>query len=490
MPGNDEQDVLNAILRTEFLSFTGKVFNTLCPGQSLVPDWYLQAIAYQLDRVRRGEVRRLIINLPPRSLKSLMTSVAFPAFLLGHDPTRRIICASYGSDLAYKFSNDFRVTLNSNWYRSLFPNTKISRTKDSESEVALTGHGFRLATSVSGTLTGRGGDTIIVDDPLKPVDALSQPRRDAVNEWFANTLLSRLDSKLDGVIIVVMQRVHMDDLTGFLLCQSDEWEVLSLPAIAESDEEISIAPGRFHRRRIGDVLSPTREPPETLEGIKHQLGSDVFSAQYQQAPVPPGGAMIKRAWLKYYGSLPESPSRPFIIQSWDTAAKGNPDNDWSVCTTWAQINGTLWYLHDVWRCRVDYPKLKARVKELAQQFRADEVLIEDAGSGTFLLQELQSEVSGLVGVKPQHDKETRMAAASAKIEAGQVFLLARAPWLAELEAELLSFPGSRYDDQVDSVSQALNYLSGREVWARPWAALPDLRHYPQRRWPLPPRFIP
>lgn len=490
MTENNDQAMLNAILRTDFLSFAEKVFNTLCPGQAFVSEWYLQAIAYQLERVRRGEVRRLIINLPPRSLKSIMASVAFPAFLLGHDPTRRIICASYGSDLAIKFSNDFRAILNDNWYRMLFPNTRISRTKDSESEVVLTERGFRLATSVGGTLTGRGGDTIIIDDPLKPVDAASQPRRDAVNEWFASTLLSRLDSKLEGAIIVVMQRVHMDDLTGFLQRQSDEWEVLALPAIAEGAEQVAIAPGRFHQRCPGDALSPAREPLESLEGTKRQLGSDLFSAQYQQAPVPPGGVMVKRAWLKYYKSVPQGSSRPFIIQSWDTAAKGNPDNSWSVCTTWAQIDGTNWFLLDVWRCHVDYPKLKAKVVELAQQFHADEVLIEDAASGTFLLQELSSKVIGLVGVKPQHDKEIRMAAATAKIEAGQVFLPEDATWLADLEAELLTFPVGRYNDQVDSVSQALNHHSGNEIWSRPWAPFPELPRYPAWRRPLPPRFIP
>ena len=490
MTGTADRDVLNAILRTDFPSFVEKVFNTLCPGQTFVPAWYLDAIAYQLDRVRRGEVCRLIINLPPRSLKSIMASVAFPAFVLGHDPTRQIICASYSNDLAGKFSNDFRAVLGSGWYRAAFPATRISRTKDSESEVALTRRGFRLATSVGGTLTGRGGDIIIIDDPLKPLDADSELRRGAANDWFSNTLLSRLNNKRDGAIIVVMQRVHMDDLTGFLLGQSDEWEVLSLPAIAESDEQIALAPGRFHQRRVGDVLSPAREPLEEIENTKRQVGSGVFSAQYQQAPVPPGGAMIKRAWLKYYTSLPEIQGRPYIIQSWDTAAKGGPENDWSVCTTWVHINGTLWYLRDVWRGRVDYPTLKAKVKELAQEFGADEVLMEDAGSGTFLVQELKGKVRGLIPVKPDRDKQTRMAAASAKIEAGQVFLLEGASWIADLEAELLAFPGSRYDDQVDSVSQALNHHSTLEIWTRPWKPLPDLWPRPRGRWPLPPRFIP
>ena len=219
-------------------------------------NWHLEAIAYQLERVRRGEIKRLIINMPPRSLKSVTASVAFPAFVLGHDPTRRIICVSYSGDLAKKHANDFRAVLEARWYRELFPGTRIGQ-KDSETEIELTARGFRLATSVGGTLTGRGGDLIIIDDPLKPDDAHSETKRNAANEWFKNTLLSRLDDKRTGAIIIVMQRVHMDDLTGFVTSQSDEWQVLNLPAIAEVDEVIPISDDenpsavasarRFHR---------------------------------------------------------------------------------------------------------------------------------------------------------------------------------------------------------------------------------------------------
>ena len=148
------------------------------------------------------------------------------------------------------------------------------------------------------------------------------------------------------------------------------------------------------------------------------------------------------------------------------------------------------HLRDVWRGRVDYPTLKAKVKELAQEFGADEVLMEDAGSGTFLVEELKGKVRGLIPVKPDRDKQTRMAAASAKFEAGQVFLLEGASWLADLEAELLAFPGSRYDDQVDSVSQALNHRSGLASWAGTWPPLPPMPGYRLRRWRLPGQFIP
>jgi hypothetical protein len=310
--------ILEALLRADFRAFVHKAFATLSPGQLYISTWHIEAIAWQLERVRRGEIRRLIINMPPRSLKSIMASVAFPAFVLGHDPSRRIICVSYSGDLSRKHSNDFRALLESSWYRGTFPNARIGPYKNSETEIELTARGFRLATSVGGTLTGRGGDIIVIDDPLKPDDALSETKRSAANQWFANTLFSRLDDKRTGAIVIVMQRVHMDDLTGFLLSQSSEWELLSLPAIAEFDETVALGNGRSHRRRFGEALSPEREPAPVLEALKLQIGSDAFSAQYQQAPVPPGGAMVKRHWVRRYGAELPSPA-----EAYDSAELGH-----------------------------------------------------------------------------------------------------------------------------------------------------------------------
>jgi len=447
--------ILEALLRNDFRTFVEKVFMTLTPGQTFIRSWHLEAIAYQLERVRRGEIKRLIINMPPRSLKSIMASVAFPAFILGLEPSRRIICASYSGELAKKHSNDFRAVLESPWYRSTFSGTRVGPFKNNETEIELTARGFRLATSVGGTLTGRGGDIIIVDDPLKPDDAFSETKRSGANQWFTNTLLSRLDDKRTGAIVVVMQRIHMDDMTGFLTGQSDEWEILNLPAIAESDEAIPCWSGKPYFRKSGDVLSPEREPLYVLEALKTQIGSDAFSAQYQQMPVPPGGAMIKRHWIVRYKDLPPASERLLTLQSWDTANKGGPQNDWSVCTTWVVARKMQWYLVDVWRRRVDYPALKSIVETHAKQWKARRVLVEDAGAGTMLVQELRARVSGIIGVKPERDKVSRMAVASAKFEAGQVLLPERAPWLADLESELFAFPGARHDDQCDSISQAL-----------------------------------
>jgi predicted phage terminase large subunit-like protein len=471
-----------ALLRTDFRAFLNKVFLTLTPGQNYVRTWYVDAMAWRLERVRRGEVVRQIINMPPRTLKSIAASVALPAFILGHEPWRRIICVSYSGELAKKHSNDFRAVLESSWYGAAFPNARIGPVKNTETEIELTARGFRLATSIGGTLTGRGGDIILIDDPLKPDEALSESKRSAANQWFTNTLLSRLDDKRTGAIVVVMQRVHIEDLTGFLLGQSDQWDVFSLPAIAESDEIIPVWADHKHCRKIGESLSPEREPIPVLEALKLQIGSAAFSAQYQQAPVPPGGAMIKRHWIVRYPALPPRVERLCVLQSWDTASKGGPDNDWSVCTTWIVTRKGLWYLAHVWRQRVDYPALKATVVRLADEWRARRVLVEDTGAGTSLVQELRGLASGIIAVKPESDKVSRMAVASARFEAGEALLPERAPWLADLEAELFAFPGSRYDDQCDSISQALLDKGNSwmafippETWKQviAWASIPD-----------------
>jgi hypothetical protein len=299
--------LLDAILRSDFPSFIHRCFNSLTPGARFLPNWHIKALAFHLEQARLGKIRRLIICMPPRSLKSIVASVAFPAFVLGHDPTRRLIAASYGAELAVKHASDCRAILRAAWYKRLFPRTRISKIKDTESEVVTTVRGYRLTTSIDGTLTGRGGDMIIVDDPLKPSDALSDSKRERVNNWHNDTLISRLDDKQTGVIVVVMQRLHVHDLVGAVLDGPDQWTVLNLPAIAEQDERIQIGENEYHVRRVGDLLHAEREPQSVLDSLKAQLGSDIFSAQYQQRPVPSGGAMIKRAWVRRYEQLPPRP---------------------------------------------------------------------------------------------------------------------------------------------------------------------------------------
>ena len=442
--------LLQALLRHDLYHFAMKVFATVNPGEPFLPNWHLKAICHHLELVRQGKIRRLRIEVPPRSLKSVCASVAFPAFLLGHDPTTKIITKCYSADLAAKHAGDCRA-----WYRDLFPQTRISATKNQEANYEMTARGYRYATSVGGTLTGRGGNLIIIDDPLKPEDAMSEAKREAVNGWYSRTLMSRLNNKAKDAIILVQQRLHMDDLAGYVDAL-DAWVTLRLPAIAEEDTLIQIGPGKFHARKMGDILHPEREPLAVLDGLKLALGSTNFSAQYQQSPVPPDGEVVRWGWFQRYPAPPAA-NTLIIYQSWDTASKPEENCDFSVCTTWGVIGDDL-YLLDINRARLDFPSLKRRVIDQAKQWRPRSIIVEDKGTGTSLIQQLRSESHGIpypTAFLPKDDKITRLHAQSARIEAGHVWLPERAPWLEDLRVELASFPQGRHDDQVDSISQFL-----------------------------------
>lgn len=351
--------------RTDLVSFTRRSFHELVPGTFFASNWHIEAMAYHLEEVRRGAIRRLIITMPPRSLKSITASVAFPAFIHGHEPTKSIICVSYSQDLAAKHQNDYRAILRSPWYREAFPGTCIDPMKDNEGETLLTSRGVRLATSVGGTLTGRGADIIIIDDPLKAGDAASETKRKATNDWFSSTLQSRLNDKRDGAIVIVTQRLHTDDLVGHVLeADPAAWKVLNLPAIAPCDGIVRIGPNRCHHVRQADVLHPTREPLETLEELRRSIGSEMFAAQYLQEPVPPGGNMFRRSWVERYDVAPADGE---IIQSWDTASKMAPHNDWSVCTTWRVLDDRYYLLH-VFREKLEYPDLRRKAVELSRLY--------------------------------------------------------------------------------------------------------------------------
>ena len=451
------RNVTDVVCQLDLASFIRKCFQTLEPNSEFLPNWHIHAIAYQLEQVRRGKIKRLNINLPPRMLKSFICSVVFPAYILGHDPTKRVIVLSYSVELAIKFSNDFRAIINSAWYRSLFPETRISRTKNTELEVLTTRNGSRLAGSLEGSVTGRGGDYVIIDDPLKPMDALSDSKRERVNELYDRTLDSRLDTKKSGAFVLLMQRLHEDDLSGKLQRSSDKWTTLSLPAIAEREEIIQIAEHDHHQRQKGDALHPERASLEELENTRSQIGFQVFAAQYQQAPVQRHSIMIKRESICRYDELPRPTSSSFVLQSWDAAAKDGELNDYSACATLLFHEGKIYVAHML-QDRFEYVDLIPRAIAHARMHRPKIILVEDIGIGTALLGELKK--AGLPAqpaVKLPYDKKTRLLIQSPKLTNGTMRLPRQAVWLANLEAELCGFPYTRHDDQVDCLSQALAY---------------------------------
>lgn len=463
------QNVYDALLRKDVHAFAQKAFNTLHPNGGLKSNWHIDAISAALEDTISGKTKRLIINLPPRSLKSELASVILPAFLLGRNPSERIVCVSYAQPLSAKLSRLCSNILKADWYQRIFPGTRLS--KDTEEMIETTRGGARVATSVGGSVTGLGGNFIIIDDPMKPDEAASSAALEKVVRYYREVLSTRLDDKLSGVIILVMQRVHEDDLAGVLLRQPN-WHHLCLPAIGTRDDAIPIGGGRTHLRRVGDLLHPDREPGWALDEARLNLGSAAFEAQYQQSPVPAEGAVIKFAWLKRFDLASAPQGR--VVQSWDTALKGDPGRDYSVCTTWREAAGKQ-FLVDIYRERLDFPDLVKAAVRLHAEHQPHGLLIEDEGSGTSLSQDLRARL-GIFAItrRPKTDKETRLATVAPMFESGQVFVPHEAPWLAEFIRELCGFPNVKHDDQVDSVTQYLLWRRDqeREVFTVDWGDEP------------------
>jgi len=279
--------------------------------------------------------------------------------------------------------------------------------------------------------------------------------RNYVNEWFGRTLYSRLNDQKTGVIILVMQRLHTDDLVGHLVEQGG-WELLNLPAIAVEEERHLIRSlGKVFEyvRHPGDLLQPSRQGHEELAGVRATMGEYDFSAQFQQSPVPMGGAIVKEAWLKVFDETPGTFEE--IVQSWDTANKDTELSDYSVCTTWGLLMNRMYLLH-VLRKRLNYPDLKRAVQEQARLYKATAILIEDRASGTQLIQDLRRDGFNKIHARsPEGDKATRLYVRTPWFEGGNVLLPKEASWLADYKNELLAFPKAKHDDQVDATTQAL-----------------------------------
>jgi predicted phage terminase large subunit-like protein len=460
------------ILRNDFCAFMHRAFLELNPQSAFEPNWHLDVLAAKLEEVRLGLCKRLIINIPPRHLKSHAASIAFPAWLLGHDPAMQILAVSYAQDLSDKLARDCRALITSRFYRALF-DTRLSADRNAAAEFATTEAGYRLSTSVGGVVTGRGADVIIVDDPMKADEALSEARRQAVSSWYDNTLRSRLNRQEQGAIIIIMQRLHADDLVAHLQ-QTETWDVLSFPAIAEKNEHYVIRTPygrRLIKRTSGETLHPALLSSAALDQLRHTMTEYNFAAQYQQDPQPASGLIVRRSWLRFYGEKEKPETFDEIVQSWDTANKVTELSDYSVCTTWG-VKGPQMYLLDVFRHKLEFPALKRMVCELANLRRATVVLVEDKSSGTQLIQELRADGFALVQAAPTNndDKVMRLRSQTAKIEGQFVLFPEKAHWLDAYLLELMSFPNSKHDDQVDSTVHAL-------AWSTQEATKPGMGVY-------------
>ncbi len=448
--GQTKKRVFNALCRENFYAFVKKAFNETHGSEHFHDSFAIELICDRLEKCMRGEIRKLIINIPPRNLKSFITSVCLPAYLLGKDSQKEIVCVSYSSDLANKLSRDTKSIMEMPFYKDIFA-TRIGR-KNTEDMFETTKHGSRAATTVQGALTGLGGNYLVLDDPCSAADVLSDVKRKNLNDWFQNTFLSRLNDKKEGVMIVIMQRLHEEDLTAILEKQGG-WEVLSLPAIAEKDESFVLSDGRIVGRKAGEVLNPEHEPLEILLDLKKAMSEYNFSAQYQQNPIPLKGNIINFDDFKYFEKLPTGDNR-IVVQSWDCAHKTGENNDFSVCVTGAIINNII-YILDISRYRLEFPDLLDEIKNIQCITHANEVVIEDADIGSGIIQQLEKDGCYPIPFKPEVAKPVRAACVTKLIRDGRVRLLKNADWLDNFAKEVKVFPYGAHDDQVDALVQLL-----------------------------------
>jgi predicted phage terminase large subunit-like protein len=448
------EQILKAILRQDLSSFIAKSFYEINPGTEYLPNWHIDLIAYYLQEVTNGNIKRLIINMPPRALKSVCVSVAWPAWILGNKASSRIMAASYSQSLSIKHSMDSKLIMASDWYRDLFQETIISKKHNQKSKFLTTQNGFRMSTSVGGVATGEGGDFLIIDDPHNPTHINSKKRRDFVIEWYERTFSTRLNNKKTGAIVIVMQRLHEEDLSGYL-ANKKGWEILKIPAIATESKVYQIGSRPIEIRR-GDILHAGREAHEHLKIAEEELGSHNFAAQYQQDPAPAQGGLLSDANFLFYEYMIHD--FEYIAQSWDTAIKAKSSSDYSVCTVWGVKYGKYYLLHML-REKFEYPALKAAALSIAAKWRPKYILIEDKASGQSLIQDLKHETDlRIIAIKVSQDKITRFSRATEFFLNEQVYLPDKKYIKDLVIKELTMFPNSKNDDIVDSISQFLGFV--------------------------------
>jgi predicted phage terminase large subunit-like protein len=416
------------------------------PWLEIVP--HVRLIVEHLEAVEHGDIDRLVITLPPRHLKSTEGSIAFPGWFLGRHPDRHIILASYAQELASDFGRKVRNLVADPLHQMIFPECVLSGDSAAAHRFSLTAGGGAFFVGAGGSVTGRGADLLIIDDPIKSrEEANSSAYRRSLQQWFEQVAYTRLQGH--QAIVLIQTRWHQDDLAGWLLREhsSDGWTNLVLPAIAE--------PGDPLGRREGEALWPERFPVEVLNRIREAIGTSAWVSLYQQRPVAEAGGVFKREWWRVYRDQPECRR---IIFSLDCAFKTNQQNDYSVVAVFGETPTGYALLH-VTRDRLEFPDLERRVIALAEIWRPNAILVEDAASGQSLIQALQRGTRlPILPVKPQGDKLARANGVSPLVESGRVALPESAPWLSDFLEEVSSFPAAPHDDQVDALSQALAYL--------------------------------
>jgi predicted phage terminase large subunit-like protein len=456
---------------TDFRAYVEQAWPILEPSTVFLPNWHIDLLCEALEAVTAGEITRLLINVPPRYMKSLLVSVFWPTWEWLRAPQTRWLFASYSESLATKHSLDRRTVLQSEWYGGRWGDrVRLIPTPNEKTEYHNDRRGSMVALSVGGSATGKGGNRIVVDDPQNPMQAESDTQREQAVTFFQQTLGTRLDDKRRGAIVVVMQRLHHRDLSA--VCLEQGYTHVCLPAECETATRITFPrSGHTLTRQLGEPLWPAREGVAELAAQRTALGSAAYAGQYQQRPSPRGGGLFKRDWWRYYDELPPLDR---YAQSWDLAFKDGDANDYVVGFVAGQRGGDI-YLIDRFKAHASFQRTVEAIQRFAARYpQTGAIYIEDKANGPAVIDVLRHTVAGLIAVNPAGGKFSRASAAEPRVEAGNIYLprpttpagvrLPQRAWVDDFIEQLAIFPRGQHDDDVDAFTQLLVQWQG-QAWS-------------------------
>jgi len=484
------EELMHGIATRSFKWFVKLAWPQIDPAP-LVWNWHVEAVCDHLQAVTEGRIKRLIINIPPGHAKSMLVSVLWPAWVWVRRPQWQVLCASYDVALSTRDSVKCRELMRTEWYRQWFRKGSPFETcfpwefvddQDQKTYYSNNKGGHRVAIGVGGKGTGLRGDALLIDDAMKADDAHSKLERDKVIRWKTETMASRFNDAKHASQVLIMQRLHEEDLTGFLLKQGG-WQHLCLPSEFETDRRSTTyeqLPGgrKFWsdpRTREGELLFPQKFPREVLDDLKsgRGMGSYAYAGQHQQRPVPAEGGLIKKEWFNRRWMMPgEQPvdglhCRP-LPETFDTytiwvdaAFKGTADSDRVAIGVFGSKGADQYLLELKWDQMGFVDTVKALLDLRSRWRRVTGIYIEDKANGSAIIDTLKGSVPGIIAVQPEGGKEARIAAASAFIEAGNLWLPLNELWVNDMIAEACSFPKAPHDDSIDMLAYALIGLCGR-----------------------------
>lgn len=459
-------------------SFVEVAWRIIEPSTKLLWNWHHELICEYLTAVYEGQIRRLIINMPPRYMKSILATITFPVWCWTKKPSMRFIFASYSQSLSTRHSVDRRRLIESAWYQTAYGD-KVCLASDQnlKMEFENTKRGHMIATSMGGTVTGKGCDVLVVDDAHNPKLAQSEKQRQSAIDAFDKTFSSRLDDKREGRMIIVMQRLHEKDLSGHLLAKDADWEHLMIQGINETKRAI-VFPISKRRKTlpVGHILHPERESATELQRQKETMGSYEFSGQYQQRPTPGEGGIIKNHWWRYWRpeTLPDTWHQTILTM--DANFKETKKGSFVVIQVWGRHKADK-YLLDQVRGRWDFPRSVKELKNLILKWpRAHSRYIEEKANGPAIIASLRTEIPGIIPLKADVSKEARASAASPQVESGNCYLPDPSlyPWVKDFLLEFEFFPVGENDDQVDAAVYGILKLSNISITASKGVVLPQM----------------